>query len=131
MRFGILAGPELVGQIIPLMQMSSLPCWVPVKRGGAQRWAQLLPVSAKSHSSHLDEACSRTTPPSSSACLGCASPDRPGPQSLGPCLLLQCLILSVPALCCYRSSEDQRDSSGPGHSTCRHTGACVWRDPFV
>ncbi len=35
MRFGILAGPELVGQIIPLMQMPSLPCWVPVKRGGA------------------------------------------------------------------------------------------------
>lgn len=34
MRFGILAGLELVGQIIPLMQMPSLPCWVPVKRGG-------------------------------------------------------------------------------------------------
>lgn len=63
MRFGILAGLELVGQIIPLMQMSSLCCWVPVKRvclcvggGGAHHWSQLLPVSAKSHGSHLDEA---------------------------------------------------------------------------
>lgn len=38
--------------------MPSLPRWVLVKRRGAQRWPQLLPVSAKSHSSHLDKAVS-------------------------------------------------------------------------
>lgn len=64
-------------------------------------------------------------PLSSSAGLSRVSPDRPGPQSLGPYLLLQCLILSVPALCFCHSSEDQRDSSGPGHGTCRHAGVCV------
>lgn len=49
----------------------------------------------------------------SAAELLCRPQPQPGPQSPGPCLLLQCLILAVPALC---SSEDHCGSSGPAHA---------------
>lgn len=58
---GFLAGPELVGQIIPLMQMSPPPpllspsqaCVCVSRLGGGGDWSQLLPVSAKNHTATI------------------------------------------------------------------------------
>lgn len=74
--------------------------------GGALHWSQLLPVSAKSHGSHLDEAVA--------AQLLCrqAGPSEPRPLPSAP----------VPDPASQLAAEDQRESSGPGRSTCQHAG---------
>lgn len=103
-RFGILAGPHWVGQIIPLMQ---IPHPTPPAAGSQSSVGGL----GAGHScfpfllNHTAAIWTRLTLPSSSAGPQRASPDGPGPQSPGPCLLLQWLILSVPALCRRRPSE--------------------------
>lgn len=105
-------------------------CWVPVKRvcvcasfgrwGGG--WLQLLPVSSKNHTAAI---WMRLRLHSVAALLQ--------PASAEPLQTGLALRAPAPAFCSgARSSvsrlsaaEDQRDSSGPGHSTCQHAGVCM------
>lgn len=99
-----------------------LPYWVPVKRGGLSTGHSCFPFLLN----HTAAIWTRLSPHHATELLRCpdwASPDRPGPQSPGPCLVLQRLILSASALCC--TSEGRLNFSGPGHGTCRHAGVCV------
>lgn len=93
--------------------MPSLPCWVLVKRRGLSAGHSCFPFQLNHTAAIWTRLSQCAALLSSSAGPEWASPDRPGPQSACPCLLLRWLILPVPALC---RSEDHPDSSGLGRT---------------